>query len=86
MGSRSYDTGAGQVPNGTNHDVVDERVPLLGNGQAKSRARRWRDEMMADVAHSWTDVVLLFCYLVTGLLDSSSIHVWNTFVSMQTGK
>lgn len=39
----------------------------------------------ADVSKSWADAVLLFCYLITGLLDSSATHIWGSFVSMQTG-
>ncbi|KAI9931408.1 hypothetical protein ASPWEDRAFT_103557 [Aspergillus wentii DTO 134E9] len=31
------------------------------------------------------DLILLLCYLITGLLDSSSILLWGSFVSMQTG-
>jgi uncharacterized membrane protein YoaK (UPF0700 family) len=40
---------------------------------------------MADVDRSWGDVVLVLCYLITGLLDSASISIWGSFVSMQTG-
>jgi hypothetical protein len=38
------------------------------------------------VTKSWGDLALLGCYLITGLLDSSSIMTWGSFVSMQTGK
>jgi hypothetical protein len=41
--------------------------------------------MTAEVSRSWADVVLLLCYVVTGLLDSASTQVWGAFVSMQTG-
>lgn len=40
---------------------------------------------MADVRRDRADLVLLFCYLITGLLDSASISIWGSFVSMQTG-
>ncbi|CDM33205.1 hypothetical protein DTO013E5_5622 [Penicillium roqueforti] len=36
-----------------------------------------------DTAHG--DLVLLFCYIITGLLDSSAVLIWGSFVSMQTG-
>lgn len=42
--------------------------------------------MTAEVSRSHADLVLLLCYVVTGLLDSASIQVWGSFVSMQTGK
>lgn len=41
---------------------------------------------MADVSRDWGDAVLVLCYLITGLLDSTAISHWNSFVSMQTGK
>lgn len=41
--------------------------------------------LRAEVSRDWADVVLLLCYVVTGLLDSSSIQAWGAFVSMQTG-
>ncbi|CAM1504409.1 Fc.00g020000.m01.CDS01 [Cosmosporella sp. VM-42] len=79
--SRGYGTArnSGHV---RNSGLVDEEMPLL----RKHRSRTgWRGRMMAEVSHSWADVILLLCYLVTGLLDSASIQVWGTFVSMQTG-
>lgn len=41
--------------------------------------------MVAEVSRDWADIVLILCYLITGLLDSASISVWGSFVSMQTG-
>jgi uncharacterized membrane protein YoaK (UPF0700 family) len=37
------------------------------------------------VSRNWADAVLLFCYVITGLLDSSAVFIWGSFVSMQTG-
>lgn len=37
------------------------------------------------IATSYTDCILLFGYLITGLLDSAATTVWGSFVSMQTG-
>jgi hypothetical protein len=28
----------------------------------------------------------LFGYIITGLLDSSAVFIWGSFVSMQTGE
>jgi hypothetical protein len=42
--------------------------------------------MAADVSKNWADLVLLFCYIITGLLDSSAVFIWGSFVSMQTGE
>jgi len=41
---------------------------------------------MVDIKRDWADVVLILCYVITGLLDSASISVWGSFVSMQTGE
>jgi uncharacterized membrane protein YoaK (UPF0700 family) len=41
--------------------------------------------MAGDIDATHGDMVLLACYTVTGLLDSSSISIWSSFVSMQTG-
>ncbi|KAI5862643.1 hypothetical protein GGS23DRAFT_85501 [Durotheca rogersii] len=50
-----------------------------------SRLEKWRSNMMADVRRDWADLILLACYIITGLLDSASISTWGSFVSMQTG-
>lgn len=69
------------------HGQPDEELPLLRDRQRNiglvTRARR---HFMQDVSRSRADVVLLFCYTITGLLDASSVSIWGAFVSMQTGK
>jgi len=54
--------------------------------QKKHFAPRLTEHMNVNVTKSWGDVALLGCYIITGLLDSSSIMTWGSFVSMQTGK
>lgn len=80
---------------GTNNhvgDLADEEQPLLVNGRArvssapKTLVTRMRKAAKADISRDWADVVLIFCYIITGLLDSASISIWGSFVSMQTGK
>jgi hypothetical protein len=56
----------------------DEEQPLL-------HKRGWRVKMTTDVHRDWADLVLLLCYIITGMLDSSAISTWGSFVSMQTG-
>ncbi|KAK4454709.1 DUF1275 domain protein [Podospora aff. communis PSN243] len=64
----------------------DEERPLLGGARKPhSLASQWRKYLVVDVNRDWADVVLILCYFITGLLDSSSISVWGSFVSMQTG-
>ena len=62
---------------------ADEEQPLLGGSPAKSSV--WREKLTVDVHRDWADVVLLLCYVITGLLDSAAISTWGSFVSMQTG-
>ncbi|RGP74886.1 hypothetical protein FLONG3_5998 [Fusarium longipes] len=67
-------------------NVRDEETPLLGHAPINPLNKKtWIHRLQHDISCSWADVVLLVCYFVTGLLDSSSIQVWGTFVSMQTG-
>lgn len=38
-----------------------------------------------EISTRHTDLILLYCYIITGLLDSSAVFIWGSFVSMQTG-
>ena len=64
---------------------TDEETPLLEGLSSKRQRTGLRSHLVDDLHFSWTDAILLACYVVTGLLDSASIQVWGTFVSMQTG-
>ncbi|KAL2074553.1 hypothetical protein VTL71DRAFT_8331 [Oculimacula yallundae] len=69
--------------NGSRHGRgSDEEQPLLGITTSKSN---WRSNLTANISRDWADIVLLLCYIITGLLDSASISTWGSFVSMQTG-
>ncbi|KAI1482464.1 hypothetical protein K445DRAFT_18161 [Daldinia sp. EC12] len=67
----------------TNGDI--EQQPLLNSNDETSKSTRWRENLMTDVRRDWADLVLLACYIITGMLDSASISTWGSFVSMQTG-
>jgi hypothetical protein len=79
----------GTTTNGSsaaNGATGDEEQPLLRSKPvSRSIVSRLRKQMTAEVSRSWADIVLLLCYVVTGLLDSASTQVWGAFVSMQTG-
>lgn len=74
------------------YNATDEEQPLLNGvgtaqtGNSKSLTSRLRKSAAAEVKRDWADVVLIFCYIITGMLDSSAISDWGSFVSMQTGK
>ncbi|KAI2472144.1 hypothetical protein F4781DRAFT_428675 [Annulohypoxylon bovei var. microspora] len=80
--------GYGALPNNSRPSVNgdEEQQPLLGDSNNQiSKMTRWRKSMAVDVRRDWADLVLLACYIITGLLDSASISTWGSFVSMQTG-
>lgn len=83
--SISYGTTAAAAARNGNAGLHDEEQPLLQKPTPRSAVAKFRKLMMADVSRSWSDAVLLLCYIVTGLLDSASTQVWGAFVSMQTG-
>ncbi|KAK8215179.1 hypothetical protein M8818_002189 [Zalaria obscura] len=70
---------------------TDEESPLLGHGSSNGKAsgppigKRLHDHLTANISKSWGDLALLGCYIITGLLDSSAVFIWGSFVSMQTG-
>ncbi|PNS20982.1 hypothetical protein CAC42_3319 [Sphaceloma murrayae] len=83
--SSSYGTVSGSA---TSNDQVraeaGEGDPLLGS-KPESFTTRAAKVLNAQVKRDWADLVLLVCYIITGLLDSASISVYGSFVSMQTG-
>ncbi|KAI6841858.1 hypothetical protein KC340_g2216 [Hortaea werneckii] len=68
-------------------DTTDqERATLLGKpDHGQSTMIRVRSHFDVNLSKKWGDLALLLCYIITGLLDSSSVQVWGSFVSMQTG-
>lgn len=67
----------------------EESTPLLlANSNSKntpSFAKRFHVHLTRDIDRHHGDLLLFVCYVITGLLDSSSISIWGSFVSMQTG-
>ena len=62
------------------------RKPAQNDSTGSSIVTRLHKHFTADISKSWADIALLGCYIITGLLDSSSVFIWGSFVSMQTGK
>ncbi|OTA91301.1 hypothetical protein M434DRAFT_397322 [Hypoxylon sp. CO27-5] len=80
--------GYGALPttNSRSNTISEEEQQLLiRGGNQPSKTVGWRKRMTVDVRRDWADLVLLACYIITGLLDSASISTWGSFVSMQTG-
>ncbi|KAK3066094.1 hypothetical protein LTR53_017689 [Teratosphaeriaceae sp. CCFEE 6253] len=75
-----------RAENGLLNGVDGERAALLDKSDSdEGLLKRSQRHMTCDVNKAYGDLVLLFCYIITGLLDSSSVQVWGSFVSMQTG-
>ncbi|CBF81579.1 YoaK family protein [Aspergillus nidulans FGSC A4] len=73
---------------------AEETSPLLNpnpeargsfNPRKSSYLQRLKRHLATEITPHGTDLVLLVCYLITGLLDSSAVFIWGSFVSMQTG-
>lgn len=45
-----------------------------------------RRYMFFNIDRSWTDLILILCGFVSGLVDGLSFTFWNSFSDMQTGK
>lgn len=74
--------------NGSAGPADEENTALLGGkpqGNSTSIGKRFRRHMTSNVSNAWGDLALLFCYIITGLLDSCSVFIWGSFLSMQTG-
>ncbi|QIX00224.1 hypothetical protein AMS68_005741 [Peltaster fructicola] len=82
----SYNTGqtnGSHVTNGGRDD--GETTALLKKPQGHAITDRLGKHLTAKLDRSWADLILLLCYVVTGLLDSSAVFIYGCFVSMQTG-
>lgn len=63
----------------------NEQSPLLAKVKSSRHPSRFSKYMKQDIDRSWADLMLLLSYVITGLLDSSAVFIWGSFVSMQTG-
>jgi hypothetical protein len=81
MSSRGY----GTVTADEDRIGASEEESLLPKSSPRHISHRVRKHLAVDLDKKRADLVLLFCYAITGLLDSSAISIWGSFVSMQTG-
>ena len=86
--STNYGTTNNAAQNGSADPSEQERAPLLGNKANEGHAltERFHKHMTVNINKKWGDFALLGLYIITGLLDSSAVFIWGSFVSMQTGK
>ncbi|KAI9728085.1 MAG: hypothetical protein M1834_007801 [Cirrosporium novae-zelandiae] len=50
-----------------------------------SYTQRFKDHMKGEVTRKGTDIVLIVCCFLSGLIDSVAFNGWGCFVSMQSG-
>lgn len=83
----SYGTVTGTGRDIANRSVDSHNAETETLLRRKPGTRHWLHESLrVDVRRDWADIMLLGCYVITGILDSASISTWGAFVSMQTGK
>ncbi|KAE9964489.1 hypothetical protein EG328_010421 [Venturia inaequalis] len=63
----------------------EENAPLLSKSTSKSSYSRLHDHMNQEIDTNGGEFILLFGYIITGLIDGSSVFIWGAFASMQTG-
>jgi uncharacterized membrane protein YoaK (UPF0700 family) len=68
-----------------NQPSDNENATLLAKTRDAPRIARFHNHMKEDLDKRWADLLLLLSYVITGLLDSSAVFIWGSFVSMQTG-
>ncbi|KAM0716556.1 hypothetical protein Q7P37_008001 [Cladosporium fusiforme] len=51
-----------------------------------SRLERAKDYLCTDVSTRWADLVLMVCFMISGLVDSGAYNAYSCFVSMQVRK
>jgi uncharacterized membrane protein YoaK (UPF0700 family) len=65
--------------------MPQETDPLLRGRLTGASPNRPFKYLRREIDPAHGDLLLLFCYIITGLLDSSAVFIWGSFVSMQTG-
>lgn len=64
---------------------TDPLLPHSSNNSQPNVFRKLQHHVNQPLSTHRTDLILLYCYVITGLLDSSAVFIWGSFVSMQTG-
>jgi len=67
---------------GTTNNNTHDDEPLLPKSTHRPTVQSYLNHTLT---RQKADLILLFTYITTGLLDSTAIAAWGSFVSMQTG-
>ncbi|KAL9108433.1 MAG: hypothetical protein Q9227_006767 [Pyrenula ochraceoflavens] len=77
------------APNGDantgNNSETSTLLPPPNKPAPRPSSQRLYKHLTVRVSRARADLLLLLSYIITGLLDSSAIFIWGSFVSMQTG-
>lgn len=76
-----------QSPKPLPYSVVNSNNILSADATKEERKPRSRigRYLLSEVNTSWTDITLIICGFVSGLVDGLSFTYWNSFSDMQTG-
>lgn len=72
-------------PNQVSSSDNEEQPLLHGKVRGSHGVVPLTEYLTEDIDKRWADLLLLLSYVITGLLDSSAVFIWGSFVSMQTG-
>ena len=59
---------------------------VADNHKAGSSGRGLKQRLSEDVDPSWADLILIVCFFISGLIDSTVFNTYSCFASMQTGR
>ncbi|GAB7364505.1 hypothetical protein MBLNU230_g5314t1 [Neophaeotheca triangularis] len=67
------------IPNSLDEEAAHQKSLAL------SRLARLKTHLNTSITPSWTDLILVTCFFIAGLVDSGAYNAYETFTSMQTG-
>lgn len=51
-----------------------------------TKSQKLQQYLLADVSTRWADLILIVCFLISGLVDSGAYNAYSCFVSMQASR
>lgn len=70
---------------GGSTNVSIAEPPDVEEGGGGSRRERIRRYWLSDIDRNWTDILLIVCGYISGLVEGLSFNYWGSFSNMQTG-
>lgn len=67
---------------GSTNVSIAEPPEVEEGGSCRERIRRY---WLSDIDRNWTDILLIVCGYISGLVEGLSLNYWGSFSNMQTG-